>query len=223
MSPVGEANAVERLGQRLLDVPTLTGTPPDWDGGSDPVDRFARWLLDAHDHQALEPYALTLSTVDAEGAPDARILILKGIRPDGAWAFAGGASSSKGIQLQHHPVAALTFHWKERLRSVRIRGRVQPADPQESNADFASRSPASRAAALAGPTSQPLADPAQQADAVAAALSGLEKGETPEHDWTLWWLLADQVEFWQGSPDRQHHRERYTRTGTGWDRQLLWA
>ncbi|PPF77522.1 pyridoxamine 5'-phosphate oxidase [Subtercola sp. Z020] len=91
-----------------------------------------------------EPHAATLATVDDDGVPDARTLIVKGVDGRG-WAFASQRSSRKGAQLSGQPVAALDFWWQPVMRAVRMRGAVQPATRAESDADFAARSPAARA------------------------------------------------------------------------------
>lgn len=90
-----------------------------------------------------EPHTATLATVAADGAPDARTLILKGVDAAG-WAFASTRSSRKGVQLAHAPVAALNFWWQPQVRAVRVRGRVEEASAEESAADLAARSPAAQ-------------------------------------------------------------------------------
>ncbi len=131
-----------------------------------------------------EPHVATLATVDEDGMPDARSLILKDVDERG-WAFAGARSSRKGAQIGAHPVAALNFWWQPLVRAVRVRGQIQEASVEESAADLAARS--------------------------AAAREGLSPGA-----WVLWRLIATRVEFWQGSPERDHTRIVYERTDAGW-------
>lgn len=126
--------------------PSLTGDAPPLDAGSlpgDPGELFRSWLAQALDRGVAEPLAATLATVDADGLPDARTLILKDVDERG-WAFASSRSSRKGAQLAAHPVAALNFWWQPVVRAVRVRGRVVEASPEESAADLAARSAAAR-------------------------------------------------------------------------------
>ncbi|WP_341957753.1 pyridoxamine 5'-phosphate oxidase family protein [Microbacterium sp. LWH13-1.2] len=130
----------------------LTGLAPDWDLGAlpdEPSALFARWLREAADAGVAEPHTVTLATVDADGVPDARTLILKRIDERG-WAFASTRSSRKGAQLAAVPAAALNFWWQPQVRAVRVRGRVEEATAEESAADLAARSASARADIAAG-------------------------------------------------------------------------
>ena len=132
--------------------PSLTGTPPlvDLHALPDgPVELFAEWLSAASHAGVPEPHAATLATVDAQGFPDARTLILKDVGERG-WAFAGLRSSRKGAQLAEHPVAALNFWWQPIVRAVRVRGIVREASRADSDADLAARSASARAGAVSG-------------------------------------------------------------------------
>lgn len=127
--------------------PSLTGTPPALDLGTlsdDPVDLFVTWIRDAASAGVAELHAATLATVDEDGVPDARTLILKNVDGRG-WAFATPRSSRKSDQLRARPAAALNFWWQPVMRAVRVRGAVQEATQAESEADFAARSAAARA------------------------------------------------------------------------------
>jgi pyridoxamine 5'-phosphate oxidase len=126
---------------------SLTGSAPslDLDAIPDgPDDLFREWITAAADAGVPEPHAATLATVDADGLPDARTLILKDVGPRG-WAFAGTRSSAKGAQLAANPAAALSFWWQPIVRAVRVRGSVEEATAEESAADLAARSAAARA------------------------------------------------------------------------------
>ena len=125
----------------------LTGVAPDWDVSDlpdDPAFLFADWVRAAAAAGVAEPHTVTLATVDAEGIPDARTLILKRIDERG-WGFASTRSSRKGAQLDAVRAAALNFWWQPQVRAVRVRGRVEEATPEESAADLAARSAAARA------------------------------------------------------------------------------
>lgn len=127
--------------------PSLTGTAPALDVHSlpdDPVTLFRLWISEAAALGVPEPHAVALATVDADGMPDARTLILKDVDERG-WAFAGQRSSRKGAQLAARPVAALDFWWQAVVRSVRLRGAVYEATAEDSAADLAARSAAARA------------------------------------------------------------------------------
>jgi pyridoxamine 5'-phosphate oxidase len=131
----------------LRELPSLTGEAPPLDVRdvpADPVVLFRELLADAVARGVAEPHAMTLATVDAEGMPDARTLILKDVGEHG-WAFAGHLRSAKAAQLAAHPAAALSFWWQSLMRAVRVRGRVLQASADEASADLAARSPAARA------------------------------------------------------------------------------
>ena len=132
--------------------PSLTGSAPPLHPASvtgDPVALFLNWIATAAEAGVAEPHAATLATVDAEGVPDARTLILKDVGERG-WAFAGSRSSAKGRQLATNPAAALNFWWQPVLRAVRVRGPVQEATAEESAADLAARSAQARAGVAEG-------------------------------------------------------------------------
>jgi pyridoxamine 5'-phosphate oxidase len=131
---------------RLRGIPSLTGASPSAmpePAPSTPEALFLAWLDEALDTGVAEPLAMTVSTVDADGVPDARVLLLKDVDASG-WAFASERSSAKGIQLASAPVAALSFWWQAVRRAVRVRGRVVEADAAESLADFDARPASSR-------------------------------------------------------------------------------
>lgn len=126
--------------------PSLTGTAPVFDVAAapdDPLVLFRVWFEEARAAGVPEPHAMTLATVDAEGVPDARTLILKDADEHG-WAFASVRSSVKGAQLATNPVAALNLWWQPLVRAVRVRGAVAEATAEECAADLAARSPAAR-------------------------------------------------------------------------------
>jgi pyridoxamine 5'-phosphate oxidase len=208
---------------RLRDQKSLVGTPPAFDPNSapdDPRTLFEAWFGEAVAAGIPEPHAMTLSTVGADGVPDARVLILKDVTDDGGWTFASARRSAKGLQLRANPVAALTFYWPTQLRSVRLRGPVVEATADEAAEDFRERGLTAKAIALAGTQSEP-AEP--NADAIGRARARLiEDPSLVAPDWTLWRLHPASVEFWQGSESREHLRLQYTRVGEGWSRRRLW-
>ncbi|MFD8637567.1 pyridoxal 5'-phosphate synthase [Streptomyces sp. NPDC059533] len=189
----------------------------------DPVRLFLSWLSDAVADGLRDPHAMTLSTVDEVGDPDARVLILKGVDASG-WQFAGHAFSPKGNQLAVHPRAALTFYWPEHGRQVRLRGQVASGSARDNAEDFLSRAASARAEALLGRQSQYLADPAERDHALEKSLALI--GREPslvDSAWTLYTLAPTVVEFWQAAASRVHTRLRYERTADGWGRFRLWS
>lgn len=210
---------------QLRRLPSLAGPLPEFDPDTAPADPdllFERWLADAIDAGVTEPHAMTLSTVDSMGRPSARVLILKSLDA-GRWSFASGSGSRKGKELANTPWAALTFYWPLFGRQVRVRGAVETADATDSAADFLARSPGSRGVGLLGNQSTPLASLTErdrQLDEATARAAAAPNLVAPE--WTVYQVLADEVEFWQGDEQRRHVRLRYTRDDGPWSRDLLW-
>ncbi|MDA0563916.1 pyridoxal 5'-phosphate synthase [Streptomonospora sp. S1-112] len=211
----------------LRGLAVLAGPLPEFDPGAapeEPTALFTAWLAHAVAAGVVEPHAMTLSTVTPEGRPEARVLILKSVDAAG-WRFAASTASGKGRDLAHSPHVALTFHWRELGRQVRVSGRAAAEDPARSAADFRARSASARELALLGRQSQVLADPAdidRELGPVRERLAA-DPGLVPT-EWTSYLVAADAVEFWQGAADRRHTRLRYTREpGAGtWRRDCLW-
>jgi pyridoxamine 5'-phosphate oxidase len=188
----------------------------------EPSALFLSWLHEAIDAGVSEPHAMTLSTVDADGRPDARVLILKDVDADG-WQFATATTSAKGAQLAASPHAALSFHWREQGRQVRVRGAVTAADPGVSAADFLAKPDGSRIAGLVGRQSAVLEDPrklALETEAASQRLAGDPFAVAEDH--AVYVLTPAAVEFWQGDRQRQHIRLRYRRSANGWITERLW-
>ncbi|MFJ7300293.1 pyridoxal 5'-phosphate synthase [Streptomyces sp. NPDC099088] len=187
-----------------------------------PFELFTEWLLKAFSAGVQEPHAMTLATADAGGDPTARVLILKGVGPEGRQ-FASDACSLKGRDLAARPYAALTFYWAPLARQVRVRGPVVRETPELCAADFLARSAGARAEALLGRQSQPLADLAERDAHVKASLARIKSEPglvTP--GWTLYSVRPESVEFWQGDKQRRHTRLVYMPSTDGWTKQMLW-
>ena len=189
--------------------------------GADPIALFEEWLALAAKREPADANAMTLATVDAEGAPDARMVLLKGV-DDAGFVFYTNTESAKGMELAAHPAAALVFHWKSIRRQVRVRGAVTPVSAEEADAYFATRARGARIGAWASDQSRPLASPLALEKRVAefAARFGLGEVPRPPH-WSGYRLAPRTIEFWRNRPFRLHERLLFTRAGQAWSTQRL--
>jgi len=209
----------------LRALPVLSGTGSGFDidkAPANPGSLFAAWLQQAVDAGVPEPHAMTISTVDAQGMPRARVLILKAV-DDAGWHFAVSSVSQKGRDLDAHPTAALTFYWPALVRQVRVVGAVIGDGAAASADDFRARPIGSRAMALTLRQSQPLLDVSELDTEIDKAYRRLtdDPNLVPD-EWTSYAVIPNEVEFWEGSPDRRHRRLAYYRIDSGWERIPLW-
>ena len=179
----------------------------------DPLEQFASWFAEA-DAELTLGEAMALATVDSDGAPDARMVLLKGFGPDG-FRFFTNYESVKGGQLGANPRAALVLYWAQLDRQVRIRGTVERLSDAESDEYFASRPRDSQIGAATSPQSRPI-----ERDELDRRYRELERevGDgavpRPEH-WGGYRVSPETIEFWQGRESRMHDRFRYTREADG--------
>jgi pyridoxamine 5'-phosphate oxidase len=190
--------------------------------GADPIALFEDWLALADRREPNDANAMTLATVDAEGMPDARMVLLKGV-DQASFVFYTNTESAKGVELAARPVAALVFHWKSIRRQVRVRGMVEPVNGAEADAYFATRAKSARIGAWASDQSRPLESPHALERRVAefAARFGLGDVPRPPH-WSGYRLTPRTIEFWKNRPFRLHERLVFTRAGEGWTTQRLY-
>ena len=189
--------------------------------GVDPIALFEEWLALAARREPSDANAMTLATVDAEGAPDARMVLLKGVDAAG-FVFYTNSESAKGAELAAHPAAALVFHWKSIRRQVRVRGAVTPVSAAEADAYFATRARGAKIGAWASDQSRPLVSPLALEKRVAEATARFGLGEVPRPPhWSGYRLAPRTIEFWRSRPFRLHERLLFTRAGPAWASQRL--
>ena len=189
----------------------------------DPFEVFSHWLAEAEKTEVNDANAMTLSTVDENGLPDSRIMLLNG-RDENGFIFYTNSRSTKGKQLQTNPRAALIFHWKSVRRVVRIRGEVEQVSADISDAYFATRPRGSQLGAHASFQSQPLDvrdDLTARIDAITAKYEGRDVPR-PAH-WNGYRVLPLSIEFWQDGKFRLHNRVVFRRESLDapWSTQIL--
>jgi len=188
----------------------------------DPIALFETWLQEALRREPNDANAMTLATVDAEGMPDARMVLLKGVDAAG-FTFFTNIESAKGRELIAHPKAALVFHWKSLRRQVRVRGDVAPVTAAEADAYFASRARSSQIGAWASDQSRELPDrlALERRIAETGLKFGLGAVPRPPH-WSGFRLAPRSLEFWRDRPFRLHERLAFDRVDGGWSVRRLY-
>jgi pyridoxamine 5'-phosphate oxidase len=179
----------------------------------DPIEQFGAWFAEAEQVVPL-PEAMTLATVDADGSPDARMVLLKGFGRDG-FRFFTNYESAKGTELAANPRVALVVYWRELDRQVRVRGTAERLPAADSDEYFASRPRDSQIAAATSPQSRPIErdELDRRYDELARELGDADP--TRPEQWGGYLVRPDSIEFWQGRDSRMHDRFLYTRESGG--------
>ncbi len=198
-----------------------TAEPPPLLSETDPFALFDAWLKEALQKEPNDANAMALATVDADGLPDVRMVLLKDVDPQG-FVFYTNLESAKGQELAANPKAGLLFHWKSLRRQVRVRGEVTPTTPEEADAYFATRARPAQLGAWASAQSRTLPDrlALEKKIAEVGLRFGLGKVPRPPH-WSGFRVAPQSIEFWRDRPFRLHERLVFERAEGGWATRRL--
>jgi len=199
-------------------------TSGDFTEAGEPFALFAEWFAEAVKSEPNDPTAMSLATVDENGLPDVRMVLMKGYDAAG-FVFYSHIASPKGRELAANPKAGLLFHWKSLRRQVRIRGNVSPVTAQEADAYFATRPKQAQIGAWASKQSAPLESRFAFEQAIAKVAARYVIGEVPRPPgWSGWRIAPLRIEFWHDRPFRLHDRIEFSReTADGpWTKNRLY-
>lgn len=187
----------------------------------DPLEQLAQWVAQAAQSTQIEPNAMCVSTVDANGQPSSRIVLLRGLDPRGL-VFYTSYLSRKGENLGTNPQVAAVFYWGELERQVRIEGTAQQVSDDESDAYFASRPRGHQLAAWASEQSEPVESRELLDQRIEDYEARFEGQEVPRpHSWGGYLIVPRRIEFWQGRKNRMHDRLEFLKEGTTWKLRRL--
>lgn len=182
---------------------------------------FQYWFEEALNTEKHDPTAMVLSTVDKKNHPDSRVVLLKGLDNE-AFVFYTNYDSNKGMQLNERPYAALNFYWPNTARQIRIRGNVKQTTATQSDDYFLSRPRLSQISAIASKQSRPIDTRDQLEQALNQQLEKhSEKPIVRPVNWGGYYVIPEEMEFWQGRDNRLHDRIQYVRQNNVWHSQRL--
>jgi len=196
----------------------------DFTEADEPLRLFAAWFEDARKAEPSDPEAMALATVDADGLPNVRMVLLKGFDERG-FVFYSNEESQKGRELAANRKASLAFHWKSLRRQVRLRGTVTTVSADEADAYFASRPRSSQIGAWASRQSSPLESRHAFEKAIALYATKFALGPVPRPPFWIGYRVTPTVmEFWHDRPYRLHDRIEFRRTdaGAAWTKARLY-
>ncbi|MDQ6436009.1 pyridoxamine 5'-phosphate oxidase [Mesorhizobium sp. LHD-90] len=194
----------------------------DFTESTEPFRLFAEWLEDATKSEVNDPNGVALATVDADGMPDVRMVLLKGFDERG-FVFYTNFESAKGREILGSMKAAMCFHWKSLRRQVRVRGPVEIVTDAEADEYYATRPRGSRIGAWASKQSRPLEGRFALEKAVAEYTAKYAIGNIPRPKyWSGFRILPASIEFWHDRPFRLHDRVVFSRDGEGWAKTRLY-
>jgi pyridoxamine 5'-phosphate oxidase len=210
-------------GTELTSGDSTQDSAADFTERAEPFRLFAEWLDDATKSELNDPNAVALATVDPDGLPDVRMVLLKGL-DDRGFVIYTNFESAKGVEILSSMKAAMCFHWKSLRRQVRVRGAVEVVSDAEADAYFATRPRGSRIGAWASKQSRPLESRFALEKAVAEYTMKYGIGDIPRpKNWSGFRLVPEHIEFWHDRPFRLHDRVVFTREGDGgWGKTRLY-
>ena len=187
----------------------------------DPFTQFESWFSDAQASNEPEPYAMVVSTIDAQGRPRGRNVLLRGV-DDRGFTFFTNYESAKAEAIESTGLAALTFHWHSLHRQVHVEGSAERVGADESDSYFAKRPRESQLGAWASAQSSIIDNRDVLLDRLAEVTERFAGGDVPRPEfWGGYRVSPARVEFWQGQPSRLHDRVRYDRDQAIWNRVIL--